>query len=102
MSDWNEEPVRTKDKRRGVIEQSPVKGGRNKQVRQWKVVGPGFFNQGEFIWDRAATKEACEAWLAKQARSYYVSRRDTEQQRAAAQRRAEQRAASYRIVGPKE
>lgn len=102
MSDWYGEPVVAKNKRRGVLEQPPIKGGRNRAPRKWSVIGPGFFGKGKFVWHRAATKELCEAWVAKQARSYYVSPHATEQQRAEYQRRAEERTASYQIVGPKD
>lgn len=100
MSDWNKELPDFKAARRGEVELRPITGGK-RQPRKWRVYSTicGY----EYIAHRAASKELCEAWVEKQRCSFYVGRRNAPQVIFdAAKLRAEKRADTYRIEGPKE
>lgn len=98
MSNWNEELPRFKDKRRDTENTRAVSNAK-RQPRKWKVVGS--FAGREYIAHRSATKEAAEAWIEKQARSYFVGRRNAPESLIdAAKERAEKRASRYRIEPP--
>lgn len=98
MSDWNLEIPTYKAKRNGEVEQRPATGGKRKP-RKWKVMS--VFCGKEYVAHHAASKEACEAWIEKQRRSYYgVRLNKSPAAHDAAKKRAEERAARYRIVGP--
>lgn len=72
-----------------------------RQPRKWKVLGS--FGGRTYVAHESATREAAEAWVQKQARSYYVGRRNAPRaMHDAAAERAVARAKRYEIVGPKE
>jgi hypothetical protein len=101
MSDWDKELPRFKAKRTGQEEVQPVKGGKNRKKKPWKVFGPNW-NGKEIEWYRGVDREACEKWIEKQRRSYYVPYRTAPARYAEdSKRRAEERANRYKIVGPK-
>jgi hypothetical protein len=106
MSDYTEAGVIYKAKKRGQIgplEPRPVGGGRKPKVKkEWKVIGPGWFGRKEMEHYKATTKELCEKWIAKKARTYWCSRYAHESTRQTAKERAEETAKVYYIVGPDE
>lgn len=103
MSDWNEERSIYKAKKIGQIEPRAVGGGRKRKVKkEWKVMGPGWYGGKEREHYAAATRELCEKWIEKKARTYWCSRHAHESVRLISKARAEERAKAYRIVGPDE
>lgn len=98
MSDWNKEVLMFKEKRIDTENLRPSSKGK-KRPRPWKVFGV-LLGRDRHI-HSAATKEAAEAWIEKQARSYYAGRNRPQPMVDAAKSRSEKRAQSYRIVPPK-
>ena len=97
---WGDEIVSYKQARRGsAAEDRPATGGKNRKPRKWKVVGP-LFGGKEHVWHRAATKELCEQWVEKYARSYFAPRHLNEIQLQEQRQRQIDRAARLRIVSP--
>lgn len=98
MSDWNLELPKFKAARNGEVELRPTTGGK-RQARKWKVMGR--FKNIEYVAHRGASKEACEAWIAKQARTYYVGHRNAPQAvHDEARDKAQARAQAFHIVPP--
>lgn len=96
MSDWNKELPDFKEKRRDPENLRPVAKGK-KSERHWKVLG---FRLGkDRVLHRSETKEAAQAWIEKQSRTYFVGRYMTPSMVDQAKKLAEKRAGTYRIVG---
>lgn len=104
MSDWNKEKTLHKAKKIGQVDVKPVTGG-NRKPRKWKVVAksviPGLLR--EYTAYHGVDEEACKRWIEKQARSWWLTRQDQSPRAiSAAQQRAEEMAARYRIQPPKD
>lgn len=97
MSDYTEELTKYKEKRRDTENLRPLPKGK-KSPRPWRVFGVMFGR--ERLLHRAPTKEAAQAWIEKQARTYYVGRHMTPAMVDAAKARAAERAKGYRIEPP--
>lgn len=97
MSDWNKELPDFKDKRRDTENLRPVAKGK-KSPRPWKVFGVRLGK--DRLLHRTETKEAAEAWIEKQARTYHTGRYMSPEMVDRAKKMAEERAKSYRIVPP--
>lgn len=97
MSDWNKELPDFKEKRRDTENLRPVAKGK-KTPRQWRVFGMRLGK--DRLLHKAATKEAAEAWIEKQARTYYTGRYMTPAMVDEAKKRAISRAENYRVVPP--
>ena len=98
MSDWNEELPKFKERRLDTENLRPTSKGK-RQPRKWRVYDS--ILGSEYVAHRAATEEAAKAWIDKQARGYYVPRRNVTQAVIDdAVERAKARAAKYRIEPP--
>ena len=103
MSDWNTERAAHKAARRAPTpDQPPPARKKKKAVKPYKVMYRLLGK--EFVWHRAATREAAQAWIDKQARSAFVPRLRpaTEQALETARERSERAASRYWIVGPED
>lgn len=107
MSNWDEEKSSYKAAKLGIIEQRPVGGGNRKKVdKPWKIMRQGWAFGGRpprppYVAKRFQTKEEAEAWIEKQARSWYVNRIDQSPRATEiAKSRAIADAKKYWIVGP--
>jgi hypothetical protein len=105
MSWWHEELKKAKDQRRGVLPQKETTAGpRHKQKRPWRVLGPspvaGLFGDKDMEYYRGATREACERFIEKYRRSYFIPRNLTEAEVAHRKAQLNFRIAKMHIVGP--
>ena len=106
MSNWGDEIVTHKAKKRGQIDAKVVAGNGKRKPRPWKVVGSWLFKGLEgmprtYIAHRSADEEDCKKWIEKQSRTWWLSRQDQSERAAEkAKEEAEKRAAKYWIVGP--
>jgi hypothetical protein len=107
MSWWEEELVKVKDQRRGVLPQKEtLKGPPHKQKRPWKVLGPSpvarLFGDRDIVYYRGVTREACERFIEKYERSYHLPRNATEAEIAHRKAQMKFRVAKFYITGPKD
>ena len=105
MGDWNEEIVKFKEKKRGIVEQRPVPAHKKKHSKKpWKITVPAFFGKGKRVTiHHTRTKEEAEAWIEKHRRSLYLPYRTQAPNVVEEIRRQhEQRISRYRIEGPTE
>ena len=104
MSNWDTELSVHKAKVKGQIEVRPASGGKNRKPRKWKVMCPPWPNLGIDWWVayRGADRAACEAWIEKKRRSYYVTRQNqSPEAHADAATQTARSADCYRIDPPK-
>lgn len=111
MTTWGEENVKHKlAKRSPAPDKNPPNKLKKSPKKDWKVEMryPRWWrkslsseNEKWVVFHRSVSRELCEAWCEKYARSYYISRQDqSERAHKSAAEQQRGRLKNMRIVGP--